>query len=51
MTDEAQAARREYMRKYMAEYRKRNPEKQKAWAQAYWERKAKQQAEVQPANP
>ncbi len=36
MTDEARAAQREYLR----EWRKKNPDKTKEYAAAYWERKA-----------
>lgn len=39
MTDEAKAARREYMRQWAREH----PEKLKEYKQNYWERKAQQQ--------
>lgn len=40
MSESAKAAQREYKRRYMREWRKRNPEKVKANNAAYWERQA-----------
>lgn len=61
LSTRAQAARRQYNREwkrkhrehvneYMRNWSKQNPEKMKAYQKAYWERKAKEQAESE-VNP
>lgn len=42
----ARAAQNEYMRLYMRQYRKKNPDKMRAIAQRYWARKAEKSAEM-----
>lgn len=42
MDEEAKAVRREYLREYHREWRKKNPQKVKAATERYWMKKAQQ---------
>jgi len=39
MSDEARKAKNDYQRKYLKEWRKKNPDKSKEYQNRYWEKK------------
>lgn len=47
LSDKAKQAKNEYMRVYMKEWSKRNPEKVRSYNKRYWENRAKRKEENQ----
>lgn len=47
MTEEAKAAKREYLREYQKGWRKKNPHKAKEYQERYWMKKAQQAVKIE----